>query len=223
MIDWLQQILDIVFHLREHLGELIARFGTGIYAIFFLVIFCETGLVLTPFLPGDSLLFTAGAFAALGQLNIWFMFAILSLAAILGDTVNYWIGHYLGPRVFKWEKSRFFNPEHLKRTHAFYEKYGAKAIILARFVPIVRTFAPFVAGIGAMTYPTFFLYNVVGGLAWVAICLFAGYWFGNIPWVAKHFEAVIVAIIFVSVLPLLYEFWKARNASAKAKAAEQRP
>jgi membrane-associated protein len=223
MIDWLHQLLDIVLHLREHLGELIAQYGTGIYVIFFLVIFCETGLVLTPFLPGDSLLFTAGAFAALGQLNIGVMFTILSVAAILGDTVNYWIGHYLGPRVFKWEKSRFFNPVHLKRTHAFYEKYGAKAIILARFVPIVRTFAPFVAGIGAMTYPMFFLYNVVGGLAWVAICLFAGYWFGNIPWVAKHFEAVIVAIIFVSVLPLIYEFWKARKGSAKTKAVEFRP
>jgi membrane-associated protein len=211
MIDTLKQLLDIIFHLREHIGELIAQYGPHIYTIFFVVIFCETGLVFTPFLPGDSLLFTAGAFAALGQLNIWLMFATLSLAAILGDTVNYWIGHYLGPRVFKWEKSRFFNPEHLKRTHTFYEKYGAKTIILARFVPIIRTFAPFVAGIGAMTYPKFFLYNVAGGVAWVAICLFAGYWFGNIPWVAKHFEAVIVGIIFVSVLPLLYEFWKGRR------------
>ena len=129
---------------------MISQYGSQIYAIFFLIIFCETGLVLTPFLPGDSLLFTAGAFAALGQLNIWFMFAILSVAAVLGDTVNYWIGHYLGPKVFKWEKSRLFNPEHLKRTHNFYEKYGAKTIILARLVPIVRTFAPFVAGIGAI-------------------------------------------------------------------------
>jgi membrane-associated protein len=211
----LKDFLDVIFHLREHIGDLIANYGPHIYTIFFLVIFCETGLVVTPFLPGDSLLFTAGAFAALGQLHIGFMFAILSIAAILGDTVNYWIGHYLGPRVFKWERSRLFNPDHLKRTHAFYEKYGAKTIILARFVPIVRTFAPFVAGIGAMTYPKFFLYNVAGGVAWVAICLFAGYWFGNIPWVARHFEVVVVGIIVVSVLPLLYELWKGRREAAK--------
>jgi len=214
-MEFLNQFLDVVLHLREHIGELIAQFGPHIYTIFFLVIFCETGLVLTPFLPGDSLLFTAGAFAALGQLNIWFMFALLSIAAILGDTVNYWIGHYLGPKVFKWKKSRLFNPEHLQRTHAFYEKYGGKTIILARFVPIIRTFAPFVAGIGAMTYPRFILYNVVGGLAWVAICLFAGYWFGNMPWVAKNFELVIIAIIFVSVLPMVYEFWKSRSRTSK--------
>jgi membrane-associated protein len=215
-MEILTQLLDILLHLREHVGELIAQYGPHIYTIFFLVIFCETGLVFTPFLPGDSLLFTAGAFAALGQLNIWLMFALLSAAAILGDTVNYWIGHYLGPKVFKWEKSRFFNPDHLKRTHMFYEKYGAKTIILARFVPIVRTFAPFVAGIGAMNYSRFLLYNITGGFAWVAICLFAGYWFGNIPWVAKNFELVIVAIIFVSILPLLYEFWKGRQAVTKA-------
>jgi len=214
-MEFLNQFLDVVLHLREHIGELIAQFGPHIYTIFFLVIFCETGLVLTPFLPGDSLLFTAGAFAALGQLNIWFMFALLSIAAILGDTVNYWIGHYLGPKVFKWKKSRFFNPEHLQRTHAFYEKYGGKTIILARFVPIIRTFAPFVAGIGAMTYPQFILYNIVGGLAWVAICLFAGYWFGNMPWVARNFELVIIAIIFISVLPMVYEFWKSRSRTSK--------
>jgi membrane-associated protein len=151
-MEILKEFLDVILHLREHIGELISRFGPHIYTIFFIVIFCETGLVLTPFLPGDSLLFTAGAFAALGQLNIWLMFGLLSVAAILGDTVNYWIGHYLGVKVFQWERSRFFNPEHLKRTHAFYEKYGGKTIILARFVPIVRTFAPFVAGVGAMTY-----------------------------------------------------------------------
>jgi membrane-associated protein len=208
----LTQLFDIVLHLRDHIGELIVQFGPQIYTIFFLVIFCETGLVFTPFLPGDSLLFTAGAFAAVGRLNVWLMFVLLSAAAILGDTVNYWIGHYLGPKVFKWKKSRFFNPEHLQRTHAFYEKYGGKTIILARFVPIVRTFAPFVAGIGAMTYPKFILYNVVGGLAWVAVCLSAGYWFGNLPWVAKHFEIVIVGIIFVSILPMLYEYLKNRPA-----------
>ena len=214
-MEILKNLLDILFHLREHIGDLISQYGPHIYTIFFLVIFSETGLVLTPFLPGDSLLFTAGAFAALGQLNVWFMFVILSVAAILGDTVNYWIGHYLGPRVFKWQKSRFFNPDHIKRTHRFYEKYGAKTIILARFVPIVRTFAPFVAGIGAMTYGTFFLYNVIGGLAWVAVCLFAGFWFGNIPWVARHFEVVVVGIILVSLLPLLYELWKNRAGATR--------
>ena len=214
-METLKQLLETVFHLREHIGELISQYGSQIYTIFFVIIFAETGLVLTPFLPGDSLLFTAGAFAALGQLNIWFMFVILSVAAVLGDTVNYWIGHYLGPRVFKWEKSRLFNPEHLKRTHAFYEKYGAKTIILARFVPIVRTFAPFVAGVGAMTYGTFFLYNVVGGLAWVGVCLFAGYLFGNMPWVARHFEVVVIGIIVISLLPLLYELWKNSTSSQR--------
>lgn len=214
-MEFLKQFLDVVLHLREHIGDLIAAYGTQIYVIFFLIIFCETGLVLTPILPGDSLLFTAGAFAALGQLNIWVMFGLLSLAAILGDTVNYWIGHYLGPKVFKWQKSRFFNPEHLRRTHSFYEKYGGKTIILARFVPIVRTFAPFVAGVGAMTYSKFIFYNVIGGLAWVAICLFAGYWFGNIPWVARHFEMVIIGVIVVSLLPMVYELWKSRS-EAKA-------
>jgi membrane-associated protein len=209
-MELLHQFIDVVLHLREHIGDLIAQFGPEIYVIFFLVVFCETGLVLTPFLPGDSLLFTAGAFSALGQLNIGLMFALLSAAAILGDTANYWIGHYLGPKVFRWKKSRFFNPEHLQRTHAFYEKYGGKTIILARFVPIVRTFAPFVAGIGAMTYSKFILYNVVGAIAWVAICLFAGYWFGNMPWVAQHFEVVLVGIIFVSILPIIYEYWKSR-------------
>jgi len=209
-MELLNQFIDVVLHLREHIGDLIAQFGPEIYVIFFLVVFCETGLVLTPFLPGDSLLFTAGAFSALGQLNIGLMFALLSAAAILGDTANYWIGHYLGPKVFRWKKSRFFNPEHLQRTHAFYEKYGGKTIILARFVPIVRTFAPFVAGIGAMTYSKFILYNVVGAIAWVAICLFAGYWFGNMPWVAQHFEVVLVGIIFVSILPIIYEYWKSR-------------
>jgi membrane-associated protein len=217
MMETLKQLLDLLFHIKENIGALIAQYPTQIYTIFFLIIFCETGLVLMPFLPGDSLLFTAGAFAALGKLNIWLMFAILSVAAILGDTVNYWIGHYLGPKVFKWEKSRFFNPDHLKRTHVFYEKYGAKTIILARFVPIVRTFAPFVAGIGAMTYPTFFLYNVVGGLAWVAICLFAGYFFGNIPWVERNFEVVVIGIIVVSVLPIVYELWKSTRTSENNK------
>jgi membrane-associated protein len=208
-MEILKNLLDILFHLREHIGDLISQYGPHIYTIFFLVIFSETGLVLTPFLPGDSLLFTAGAFAALGQLNVWFMFVILSVAAILGDTVNYWIGHYLGPSRIQVAEITFLQsgPHQASLTRST-KNTGRKTIILARFVPIIRTFAPFVAGIGAMTYGTFFLYNVIGGLAWVAVCLFAGFWFGNIPWVARHFEVVVVGIILVSLLPLLYELWK---------------
>jgi membrane-associated protein len=216
-----RQFLDIFLHLRENVGTLIGQYGTHIYTIFFIVIFIETGLVIWPFLPGDSLLFTAGAFAALGKLNIFLMFVVLSLAAIIGDSVNYAIGHYLGPKVFKWQKSRWFNPEHLKRTHALYEKYGGKIIILARFMPFIRTYAPFVAGIGAMTYRTFILYNVIGGVSWVAVCLTAGYWFGNIPWVSKHFEMVIIGIIFISLLPMIVEYLRHRSGSAK-KAPESK-
>lgn len=205
-MDLLRQFIDIFLNLRANIGGLIADYGAFIYVIFFIVIFIETGLVVWPFLPGDSLLFTAGAFAALGQLNIALMFLLLSAAAILGDTVNYWIGHYLGPKVFKWEKSRFLNPRHLQHAHALYERYGGKIIIMARFMPFVRTYAPFVAGIGAMTYPKFILYNVVGGAAWVAICLFSGFWFGNLPWVAKNFELVIIAIVMISVLPMAIEY-----------------
>jgi membrane-associated protein len=222
-MEIIKEFIDIVLNLREHIGELISDYGPHIYTIFFVVVFCETGLVLTPFLPGDSLLFTAGAFAALGELNIWFMFVLLSVAAVLGDTVNYWIGHYLGPKVFQWKKSRLFNPEHLRRTHAFYEKYGGKTIILARFVPIIRTFAPFVAGIGAMTYSKFIFFNITGGIAWVAICLFAGYWFGNLPWVARNFELVIVAIILISVLPMFFELLKARSDSRRQADAAGAP
>ncbi len=206
----LRQFLDIFLHLREHIGDLIGQYGSHIYTIFFIVIFIETGLVIWPFLPGDSLLFTAGAFAALGKLNIFAMFVVLSLAAIIGDSVNYAIGHYLGPKVFKWQKSRWFNPAHLNRAHALYEKYGGKIIILARFMPFIRTYAPFVAGIGAMTYRTFILYNVIGGVSWVAICLSAGYLFGNIPWVAKHFEMVIIGIIFISLIPMIVEYLRHR-------------
>ena len=210
-----RQFLDIFLHLRENVGTLIGQYGPHIYTIFFVVIFIETGLVIWPFLPGDSLLFTAGAFAALGKLNIFLMFVVLSLAAIIGDSVNYAIGHFLGPKVFKWQKSRWFNPDHLNRTHALYEKYGGKIIILARFMPFIRTYAPFVAGIGAMTYRTFILYNVIGGVSWVAVCLTAGYWFGNIPWVSKHFEMVIIGIIFISLLPMIVEYLRHRSKSAK--------
>jgi membrane-associated protein len=175
----------------------------------------ETGLVVTPFLPGDSLLFAAGTFAGMQSLNIWVVFLLLSLAAVLGDTVNYWIGHYIGPRAFSGE-IRFLKKEYLERTHEFYERHGGKTIILARFVPIVRTFAPFVAGIGAMTYGKFFSYNVIGGLLWVIIFTFGGYFFGNLKIVQDNFSLVVIAIILISVLPGVYEYLKERNRAARA-------
>jgi len=169
----------------------------------------ETGLVVTPFLPGDSLILAAGSFAALGVLNPWLLFILLSLAAILGDTANYWIGHYIGPKAFS-GNIRFLKKEHLDKTHEFYEKYGGKTIILARFVPIVRTFAPFVAGVGTMTYGKFITYNVVGGVLWVGLFTSLGYFFGNLPFVKENFEIAILAIIFISLLPMIYEFVKAK-------------
>jgi membrane-associated protein len=216
-MDLIRLFIDIFLHLDKHLGDVIQHYGSLTYAILFVIVFCETGLVVTPFLPGDSLLFAAGTFAAIGNLNIWFLFGLLSVAAILGDTANYWIGHYIGPKVFHYEKSRFFNPEHLKKTHAFYEKYGAKTIIFARFVPIIRTFAPFVAGVGAMTYGKFILYNVVGGIAWVAICVTAGYQFANVEMVRKNFSVVILVIVFISILPAMIEITKAYLASKRDK------
>jgi membrane-associated protein len=212
-MELLRQAIDVFLHLDRYLGDLIKDYGLWTYAILFLIIFCETGLVVTPFLPGDSLLFAAGTFAALGSLNIWFLVGLLMAAAVLGDTVNYSIGHYLGDRAYniKWIKR-----EYLDKTHAFFEKHGGKAIFLARFVPIVRTFAPFVAGIGKMSYGYFITYNFVGGITWVALFTFAGYFFGNIPFVQKNFEFVIVAIILISVLPMLFEWLKARN-EAKAE------
>jgi membrane-associated protein len=177
--------------------------------LLFFIIFLETGFVVTPFLPGDSLLFAAGAFAGMGWLNVSLLFFLLAIAAILGDTVNYWIGHYIGPRAFS-GNIRFLKQEHLIRTHEFYEKHGGKTIVLARFVPIIRTFAPFVAGIGAMSYGRFVTYNVVGGIAWVALFSFGGYFFGNIPFVKENFTLVILGIIFVSLLPPIIEYLKVR-------------
>ena len=201
----MHEFLDLFLHLREHIRELINQYGTAVYGIFFGIIFVETGVVVWPFLPGDSLLFTAGACAALGQLNIAFMFLLLAGAAVLGDTCNYWIGHFIGPRVFKWKKSRFFSPETLQRTHLLYEKYGGKFIFIARFMPFVRTYAPFFAGVGAMTYRRFILFCVGAAFLWVGVCLGAGYLFGNIPWVAQHFEVVIIGIVLVSMIPMVYE------------------
>jgi membrane-associated protein len=210
-VDIVKFLIDFVLHLDKHLGELIQAYGLLTYAILFAIVFCETGFVVTPFLPGDSLLFAAGTFAALGNLDLAALIGLLSLAGIAGDTLNYWIGHKVGPKVFNQERSRFFKKEHLERTHAFYEKYGAKTIVIARFVPIVRTFAPFVAGIGAMSYGKFIIYNVAGGLGWVASLTLAGYFFGNIPLVKRNFSLVIIVIIVISVLPMIIEFLRARR------------
>lgn len=209
-MDLLHWFVDFFLHLDRHLAEVIQQYGVWTYGLLFLIVFLETGLVVTPILPGDSLLFAAGTFAALGAIHFWPLFFLLCVAAILGDTLNYAIGHYLGPKVFHFPKSRFFNPEHLRKTHTFYEKYGGKTIIIARFVPIVRTFAPFVAGIGAMSYGRFLLYNVVGGILWVAVCLSAGYFFGNLPFVRNNFSVVVLAIVFISILPAVYEYVKHR-------------
>ena len=206
-MDFFVNLLDIFLHIDDYLLKIVPAFGVWTYVILFLVIFAETGLVVTPFLPGDPLLFAAGAITAMfpNTLNIFVLIIVLIAAAILGDTVNYWIGHWVGPKAFS-GKVRFLKKEHLDRTNAFYEKHGGKTIILARFVPIVRTFAPFVAGIGAMNYSKFIAYNVVGGVAWVLIFTLLGYFFGNVPFVQHNFEYVIIAIVLISVLPAVWEF-----------------
>lgn len=210
-MELLTQLIDLILHLDRYLVDLVTRFGGWTYAILFLIIFCETGLVLMPFLPGDSLLFAIGALASTGALDVFWISILLIVAAILGDTVNYWIGYSIGPRLFTSDRSRWLNREHLDRTHRFYEKYGGKTIILARFMPIIRTFAPFVAGIGRMSYGRFLLYNVVGGVVWIVIFVVAGFWFGNIPIVKRNFTLVILAIIVLSVLPAVIEYWRARR------------
>jgi membrane-associated protein len=210
-MELLTQLIDLILHLDRYLVDLVTRFGGWTYAILFLIIFCETGLVLMPFLPGDSLLFAIGALASTGALDVFWISILLIVAAILGDTVNYWIGYSIGPRIFTSDRSRWLNREHLDRTHRFYEKYGGKTIILARFMPIIRTFAPFVAGIGRMSYGRFLLYNVVGGVVWIVIFVAAGFWFGNIPIVKRNFTLVILAIIVLSVLPAVIEYWRARR------------
>lgn len=210
-MSYILKFFDFLLHLDVHLDTLIQTHGSWVHGILFVIVFCETGFVVTPFLPGDSLLFAVGTFAARGSLDLFTAMVVLSAAAILGDTVNYWIGHFVGPRVFHRDDVRWLNRKHLDRTHQFFERYGAKTIILARFVPIVRTFAPFVAGIGAMTYGKFLLYNVVGGLLWVLSVTLAGYFFGNIPVVRKHFTLVIIGIIVVSVLPAVTEALRHRR------------
>ena len=220
-MELISRLIDFFLHLDKHLNDVITDYGAWTYLLLFIIVFCETGLVVTPLLPGDSLLFAAGALAAISgsPLNVLLLFALLGLAAILGDTANYWIGSYVGPKVFHKKNVRLLNRQYLDRTHQFYEKYGGKTIIIARFIPIIRTFAPFVAGIGSMTYWRFIVYNIVGGIGWVAICLFAGYWFGKIPIVKRNFTIVIIAIVFISLLPGLIEFIRHRTRSSKAKSA----
>jgi membrane-associated protein len=209
-MDLLRSVIDLFLHLDQHLSQVIADYGVWTHLILFLIVFAETGLVVTPFLPGDSLLFAAGTFAALGSLDLWLVVVLLIGAAILGDTVNYWVGAWVGPRAFS-GKVRFLRKDYLDRTHAFYEKHGGKTVILARFVPIIRTFAPFVAGVGAMSYPKFITYNVVGAVLWVGLFVPAGYFFGNIPAVRKNFTLVIFVIILISVLPIALEAVRARR------------
>jgi membrane-associated protein len=212
-MDWVKQFVDLFLHLDTHLGQVISQYGTWTYLILFLIVFCETGLVVTPILPGDSLLFAAGTFAALGDLDVRLMILLLVVAAIVGDTVNYWVGAAIGPRAFQ-GNHRFLKKEHLDRTHAFYEKHGGKTIILARFVPIIRTFAPFVAGVGAMSYGRFLTYNVVGAVLWVGLLVLAGFFFGNIPVVRENFTIVILAIVAISVMPIAVETLRGRRRTA---------
>ena len=206
----LASLIDFVLHIDQHLIELTQTYGLWIYAILFLIVFCETGLVVTPFLPGDSLLFAAGAVAALGGMNVHIAAALLLAAAVIGDAVNFAIGKYFGEKLFAKPDSRVFKREHLDKTHAFYEKYGGKTIILARFVPIVRTFAPFVAGMGNMHYGRFIRYNIIGALMWVGLLTYAGYFFGELPVVKNNFGLVVIGIIVVSVLPMAVEIAKAK-------------
>jgi len=214
-MEIIKELIDILVHLDVHLQQLIIQYGTLTYLILFLVIFAETGFVVTPFLPGDSLIFAAGTFAANGAFNIHFLFILLVVAAILGDTINYWIGNYLGPRIAGSESIRFINKSHIERTHKFFEKYGGKTIIIARFVPIVRTFAPFVAGIGSMTYKKFISYNVIGGILWVGLFSYGGYFFGNIEFVKNNFSLVILAIIIISIMPPVVEYVRHKMSQRK--------
>jgi membrane-associated protein len=207
-MEVVQFLIDLFLHLDDHLSAVITQYGTWTYALLFFVIFMETGFVVTPFLPGDSLLFAAGTFAGLGDLNLWLLLGLLIGAAFLGDTVNYWIGHYLGDRAYK---IKWIKQEYIERTHAFFEKHGGKTIFLARFVPIVRTFAPFVAGVGRMSYGYFVSYNIVGGVVWVVLFTVAGYLFGNVPFVQDNFTLVVIAIIFISIVPMIIEALKARR------------
>lgn len=215
------EIINILLHIDESLGKIINLFGSFTYLILFLIIFAETGLVVTPFLPGDSLIFAIGTLAGANYLNISIIYFLLLIAAILGDTVNYWIGHHFGVRVFTKNNSRLFNKSYLEKTNEFYKKHGGKTIILARFVPIIRTFAPFVAGVGKMHYATFLLYNITGGFIWVTSLTFSGYFFGQIPFIKDNFEYVVIGIILVSLVPIFTEFVKHKYLSRNVKKKEE--
>jgi membrane-associated protein len=212
-------LIDFVLHIDRHLRALCTDYGTWVYVILFVIVFCETGLVVTPFLPGDSLLFAVGSMAAIGALDLAGVMLILVVAAILGDTVNYSAGHYVGPKVFHEDHGRFLNKEYLLRTHRFYEKHGGKTIVIARFLPIIRTFAPFVAGIGSMSYPRFLFFNVFGGVLWVLIFVLSGYWFGNMPVVQKNFSLVILALVLIPAVPSVIEVVRIQLARRRQKTA----
>lgn len=210
-MEYLAQVVDLLLHLDQHLTVFLQHYGAWVYVLLFMIVFAETGLVVTPFLPGDSLLFVAGTLAAAGGMDIRLLIVLLTIAAIAGDTVNYWFGNYVGPRVFTSENSRFLNRQHLERTHAFYERHGGKTIVIARFVPIIRTFAPFVAGVGKMPYPRFLAYNVIGGILWVVSLTLAGYYFGNLPFVKNNLTLVILGIIVLSIMPGVVEYLRQRR------------
>jgi len=220
MINAIKDLISFIVNIDEHLAELVQSTGSLSYIIVFLIIFMETGFVVTPFLPGDSLLFGLGAISATGSFNIWLLYPILLVAAVTGDSTNYWIGKKVGPKAFKSE-SRFLNKKHLEKARSFYEKHGGKAIIISRFVPVVRTFAPFVAGIASMNYKQFLTFNLVGGFAWITLFLWAGYFFGNIPFVQDNFHLVIIAIILISLIPIVVEYVKDKRESRKSKSIER--
>jgi membrane-associated protein len=221
-MEFLKELIDVMLHLDKHLDAFVAQFGPWLYVLLFLIIFCETGLVVTPFLPGDSLLFAIGTLTARPDgLNLWIVLVSLSIAAVLGDSVNYWIGYFLGEKLQK-KYPRLIKPKYLERTHAFFERYGGKTIILARFVPIVRTFAPFVAGVGKMTYSRFMLFNVTGGLFWVVFLVLVGHFFGNLPIIRDNFSLAVLAIIFLSLLPAVFEYVRERRRRKPASVNEEK-
>lgn len=215
-MDLFLQFFDVLLHLDKYLAALVQQYGPWIYAILFFIIFAETGFVVTPFLPGDSLLFVAGALAALGGMDLGLLMATLVTAAVLGNQLNYHIGRFIGPKVFHWENSRIFNRAALQKTHAFYEVHGGKTVVISRFLPLLRTFAPFVAGVGAMGYARFTAFNVSGAVLWVASLSLAGYWFGNVPWIKQNLTVVIVGIIVVSMLPVIIGWWQHRKSENPA-------
>jgi len=217
-VNWINWSMNILLHLDKYLSVIIQNYGIGTYLLLFLIIFGETGLVVTPFLPGDSILFTAGAFAAIGSLDIKLLLLVVSIAAVLGDTVNYTIGKSIGHKIYEIENVKFIKKEHLLKARAFYEKYGAMTIIIARFIPVIRTFAPFVAGIGEMSYTKFITYNIVGAVSWAALVTLMGFYFGNLPAVKSNFALVILAIIVISIMPALFEFTKQKLKMMEKKA-----